>query len=325
MIRQVLRFSVFCAAAGSLVCAISSAVAADTTSKASAAAKKKVLFIAGKPSHGYGEHEHHAGCQLLAAALNESGLPIEVVVHQNGWPNDPRIFDGVAAVVMYCDGGTGHMVMDHLSQLDELANKGVGIGAIHYAVEVPTGRSGSYFLDWMGGYFEADWSVNPHWTAKFQALPKHPVTRGVKPFTINDEWYFHMRFRENMDRVTPILTAIPPASTMARGDGPHEGNPTVRQEVAAGVPQHMMWVVERPDGGRGFGCTGAHYHWNWGNDRFRMLMLNAICWIAKVDVPASGVASKSLTVDDLLENLDDKPPGNFSREKIEAMLKDWQP
>ena len=31
-----------------------------------AEAEKKIVFIAGHPSHGYAEHEHHAGCLLLA-------------------------------------------------------------------------------------------------------------------------------------------------------------------------------------------------------------------------------------------------------------------
>ncbi len=299
---------------------------AEPSSKAAqeTGARKKILFIAGKPSHGPGEHEHNAGCQLLAKALNESGLPVEAIVHNNGWPSDPKIFEGVSAVVMYSDGGPNHMVMKHLPELDALTNQGVGIGAIHYAVEVPKERSGSYFLDWMGGYFETDWSVNPHWTADFKDLPKHPVTQGVKPFAINDEWYFHMRFRENLDRVTPILSAVPPPSSVSRPDGPHSGNATVRKEVSEGIPQHVFWVIDRPDGGRGFGVTGAHFHWNWGNDQFRKLVLNAICWIAKVDVPKEGVRSGSLTVDDLLTNLDDKPNAKFSREKIEAMLKEWQ-
>ena len=31
--------------------------------------KHKVLFLAGKPSHGYGAHDHLAGCMLLAKSL----------------------------------------------------------------------------------------------------------------------------------------------------------------------------------------------------------------------------------------------------------------
>jgi hypothetical protein len=300
----------------------SSATAADGVSDA-LAAKKKILFIAGKPSHGYAQHEHNAGCTLLAKCLNESGLPVDAIVSKNGWPTDPKIFDGVSAVVMYCDGGDGHMVNEHLDQLDQLANKGVGIGAIHYGVEVPKGHSGNYFLDWLGGYFETDWSVNPTWVADFKQLPTHAVTRGVKPFSIRDEWYFHMRFTDNMSRVTPVLTAVPPASTMSRPDGPHEGNPAVRKEVADGTPQHMSWVIERPDGGRGFGFTGGHYHWNWGNDQARKLMLNMIAWIAKVDVPADGVPSKTPTVEELMANQDKAVPKNFDKAMIQKDLDAW--
>ena len=47
---------------------------------------------------------------------------------------------------------------------------------------------------------EKHWSVNPHWTAEFTAFSDHPITRGVAPFEINDEWYFHMRFRPDMEK-----------------------------------------------------------------------------------------------------------------------------
>jgi hypothetical protein len=41
--------------------------------------KKKIVFVAGGPSHGYGDHEHLGGCMLLARLLNESGLPVDCV------------------------------------------------------------------------------------------------------------------------------------------------------------------------------------------------------------------------------------------------------
>src|ERR1700754_145576 len=69
--------------------------------------KRKVLFLAGDPSHGYGAHDHLAGCMLLAKSLNESGLPIDATVYHYGWPKDAAAFDGVDCVVMYGDGGPG--------------------------------------------------------------------------------------------------------------------------------------------------------------------------------------------------------------------------
>jgi hypothetical protein len=117
-----------------------------------------------------------------------------------------------------------------------------------------------------------------------------------------------MRFPENMKGVTPILSAVPDASTTNRNDGPHEGNPGVRDLVARGEPQTVAWAMTRADGGRGFGLTGGHYHHNWGDDNLRKLVLNAILWTAKIEVPRDGVASL-ISPSQLKENLDPKPAG----------------
>ena len=183
--------------------------------------------------------------------------------------------------------------------------KGVGLALLHYAVEPTKQKGNKEFLDWTGGCFETDWSVNPTWRAEFKSLPAHAITRGVQPFIMNDEWYFYMRFRDGMKDVQPILQAVAPAATMDRPDGPHEGNPAVREAVKRGEPQILAWACERPDGGRGFGFTGGHFHSNWGNDDCRKLVLNAILWTAKVEVPATGVECK-VTAEDLKQNQDKK-------------------
>ncbi|MCI0358939.1 MAG: NPCBM/NEW2 domain-containing protein [Planctomycetaceae bacterium] len=287
------------------------------------AAAKKVVFIAGKPSHGYGAHEHNAGCQLLAKELQAAMPSIKCDVVLNGWPADESILTGADCIVMYCDGGGGHMVNAHLDSVDALAKKGVGIVCIHYGVEVPKGKIGDRFLDWIGGYFEMNWSVNPHWTAKYEKFPDHPISRGVEPFEINDEWYYHMRFREGMKGVTPILTALPPKESLSRPDGPHSGNPAVRVAVLERKePQHMAWAAEREGGGRGFGFTGGHDHWNWGDPNFRKVMLNAIVWCAHGEVPAKGVESPRVTLAALEANMDPKnKPANFNREEIRERVK----
>ena len=268
---------------------------------------KKIVFLAGPPSHGPSEHEHRAGCLLLKSCLDKvPGVVSEV--YSNGWPRNPEeAFAGAATLVVYSDGGGGHPLLrdDHLKTVGELMQKGVGLVCLHYAVEPTKEKGEKEFLDWIGGCFEIDWSVNPTWRADFKALPTHPITRGVKPFSINDEWYFHMRFRDGMKGIVPILQDVAPASTMDRPNGPHEGNPAVREAVKQGEPQIVAWACERPDGGRGFGFTGGHYHRNWGNDNVRKLVLNAILWTAKAEVPADGVESK-VTEAELRQNLDKK-------------------
>jgi type 1 glutamine amidotransferase len=268
--------------------------------------EKRIVMIAGKPSHGPGEHEHRAGLLLFQKCL--AGFPgIQVEVYTNGWPSDSEVLKGAVAVVIYSDGGGGHPALqdDHLQQLGALMKQGVGLACIHYAVEPTIEKGQREFLDWIGGCFEINRSVNPVWAADFKTLPDHPIARGVKPFKLKDEWYFNMHFRDGMKGVTPILTAVPTPDTMSRTDGPHEGNPGVRAAVQHGETQTVAWASERPDGGRGFGFTGGHYHRNWGDDNFRKVVLNGILWVAKVEVPPDGVNS-TVTAADLTQNLDPK-------------------
>lgn len=279
---------------------------------------KRVVFLAGRPSHGYGAHEHYAGCMILAKRLEEAKPDYKIEVFQHEWPQETEALEQADVIIMYCDGGQGHPVNKHLDLVDKLAKKGAGIVCLHYGVEVPKGEPGQKFLQWIGGYFETDWSVNPHWAAEFKEFPDHPVARGVKPFSMQDEWYYHMRFVDDMKNVTPILTAIPPASTLSRPDGPHSGNPHVRAK--AGQPQHVAWCFERADGGRGFGFTGGHDHWNWGQPDFRKVVLNAIVWSAQGEVPANGIEAAEVTLEQLKENQDYPIPENYDFEEAKRRI-----
>ncbi|MDB5291413.1 MAG: hypothetical protein JWL69_2654 [Phycisphaerales bacterium] len=287
--------------------------------------RKKIVFLSGHPSHGFAQHEHYAGCMLLAKALNENEPKVYAEVYKYEWPKNPAAFDNAAAIIIYCDGGGGHLALSHLKELDEMLDKGVGLGCIHYGVEPgdeknnPNGRT--EFLKWIGGYFETFFSINPTWKASFTDLPHHPVANGVKPFTTHDEWYYHMRFRNDMQGVTPILSAVPPDNTRQGKDDAHGGNPHIRAAIGKNIAETTVWVAERPHDGRGFGCTGAHYHFNWGSDNFRKTILNAVVWIAHVDVPKDGVQSKTPTPDDLLANLDPKTPDKgFTKEGLQKRI-----
>lgn len=266
---------------------------------------KKVVLIGGRDSHGRGQHAHGPGMRLFAGCLED--VPgILPAVYTGGWPKDPTAIDNADAIVIYSDGGGGHPIIPHLDAVAERMAKGVGLGCIHYAVEVPKGPAGDRLVEWIGGYFETWWSVNPHWHMKEPTIARdHPVARGVEPFDFNDEWYYHMRFREGMEGVTPILSAVPPESTLRRGDGPHSNNPHVRKE--AGKPQVLCWAATRPDGGRGFGFTGGHFHAGWGVDGMRRLVLNAIVWISGLEVPEGGV---TCAVDDALLQKTLEPEGS---------------
>lgn len=276
------------------VAVLSMAIVATVAQAAEPA--KKIVLVAGTPSHGSGEHEFNAGVLLLKSCLDR--VPdVKCEAYHGGWPKDADALATADSILLYMDGGGGHPLLkaDHLARMRALMDRGVGLVCVHYAVEIPKERGGPELTDWIGGYYETGYSINPHWVAQFKALPDHPIARGVKPFSIRDEWYFNIRFRPELAGVVPILKATPPDDvrrTPAAAE--HPG----REEIVA-------WAVERPDGGRGFGFTGGHFHANWGDDYFRKIVLNALVWAAHGEVPPEGVASR-VEPAALKQNLDPK-------------------
>jgi len=280
-----------------------------------AAEPKRLVFIAGRPSHPPLMHEFRAGSLLLEKCLQ--GVPGVVMDrHDQGWVKDEAVLEKADAVVIYADGGGGHPALqgNHLETMKKLAARGCGIGFMHYGVEVPADRGGPAFKDFVGGYYEHQFSCNPIWEPEFRSFPVHPVTRGVQPFQIRDEWYFNMRFADGFTadaaaerdgvKFTPLLVAKP-SDKVRNGPYVYPAGPYKHIQEAAGRNEAMMWAVERKDGGRGFGFTGGHFHRNWGNADFRRTILNALVWVTGVEVPAGGVDSR-VSEDDLKENLDPK-------------------
>jgi type 1 glutamine amidotransferase len=280
-------------------------------------ADKRIVLIAGRPSHPPGMHEFRAGAMLLQKAL--ASVPgVSVQVYDLGWPaketdgarvDDSAALDNADAILIFADGGKGNPAIqgDRMKVIDALAARGVGLGFAHYGVEVPAGVAGQAMHRWIGGYYETYHSVNPMWKPNFDEFPNHPITRGVRPFATHDEWYFSMRWTPDeaaKSRITPILVATP-SDEVRKGPYVSPRGPYEHIIAASGQPETMMWAFERPDGGRGLGFTGGHTHANWGDPNQRKIMLNALLWLAKVEVPARGVED-TITDADLKTNLDDK-------------------
>lgn len=243
-----------------------------------------IVFAAGEPSHGPGEHRFPTGARLLADALNASGLPLRAEV-VDGWPGDVLLREA-ASLVLYSDGLDRHVAKGRVAELQAHAARGRGLSVLHFAVEASPGDLADFLLERLGGRFETDWSVNPLWTAREPILLPHEVTRGVGSFELEDEWYYHLRLAPG---IKPVLQALPPPETLGQ-DGPRSGNPAVRAALARGEAQTLGWVYTSA-GTRAFGFTGGHFHRNWRDDDFRTLVLNGIVWSAGVVVPARGVAS----------------------------------
>lgn len=262
-------------------------IACGVFGKAQAAPTKKVVFIAGKKSHGPGDHEYEKASRLLAHCLqhaaNLKGYRAEV--HLYGWPEDPKTLDDADCIVLYSDGSDHNerdhplLIGDRLEVIGRQMKRGCGLVLIHYATFAPVKRGGPEYLEWVGGFFDYETGNTPnHWLSAIQfceahptpASPQHPISRGLAPFDLREEYYYRMRFRDNDPRRVPIL------------------NVNLPNEPA---PQTVAWAVARKDGGRGFAFTGGHPYTNFQNENVRRMLLNAIVWASRGEVPVGGVQS----------------------------------
>lgn len=257
-------------------------------SAAERAAGRKIVLIAGPlDSHPRDTHEYEKNVILLKYCLDTSpdfhGAKVEV--HFNGWPANPTTLDD-ADTIFLTSGGSDRKETDHplyvgdrFSQLERQMKRGCGVVFFHWSTFHPR-RVHHQITEWAGGYFDYESGTNANkWYSAIQtrewttavASPTHPVARGVQPFKVTEEFYFKMRFRNDDERLTPILFK--------------ESGGDARANTVA-------WAVERNGGGRGFGFTGGHFYKNWWLPDFRRLVLNAIAWTARVEVPAPGIGSQ---------------------------------
>ena len=250
-------------------------------------AEKTILFIAGPKSHPPGQHEHPAGCELLAKHMESSGLGIKAEVSL-GWPQDASKIAAADTVVIYGDGFDGHVAKGHVAELRKRFEAGKGLAVLHFALDPSDPEMANLWDEAIGGHFDPLSSVNPVWMMTHPIIAKHPATHGVAVFEMEEEFYYHIRLRPD---VTSLLSALPPESSLGV-NGPRSANPELRKELADKIPQILAWVVENPNKSHGFGFTGGHFFHNWTNPDFRKLVLNGIAWTAGVEIPENGVVGK---------------------------------
>jgi len=247
---------------------------------------KKIALLAGKKSHGPGEHEYEKSLKLLRGLLQTSpGIAaIDVDVHTAGWPVHDEDLDDVDTIVLFSDGadhGESHhpiLKPERLIELKRQMDRGCGLVVLHYSVFVPIEKAGNDFLQWSGGHF--DYETGPganKWfskieTREFEVFPVagHPVANGLGTFKIREEFYFNMRFPKEKAGWAPILSL-------------DAGKSDASKVVA--------WAISRPGGGRGAGFTGGHFYANWEAEAYRKLLLNMVMWTAGAEVPPGGFES----------------------------------
>jgi type 1 glutamine amidotransferase len=261
-------------------------VAADTAI-AAGGADAQVLIVTGPSRHPPGTHEVAAGGRVVQFMLEhvQNAPPVRSKLVSE-WPREEKIFGTVATIVMLGDLFPGETLAEPAkvkADLTRLMDRGCGMVCIHYATGLRAehvGEDGDHpLLGWIGGYFS---SGCPHHRSTARvctatlvpAETAHPVLRGWKAFTFDDEPYWNNYFGKNgpAENVTPLVTSMLPPEDPKK--------------------ETIAWAVERRDGGRGLGIVVPHFFRSWKIDDLRTLVLNGIFWTAKLDVPPEGLKSE---------------------------------
>lgn len=226
--------------------------------------KTRILLIGKDPDHAFGSHMYMHTCGMLAKCL-ELTPDIEPIV-SNGWPKDEAKLKGVKTIVVYTSPAAELLLNGpHKDQVDKMMKDGVGLVTIHWASSVNKDnleKLGPTWLSYLGGTWVSNVGLSGGKSPLRRLVQDHPIGRGWADYEIEDEYYLN----PTIGKATPFLQV-----TEQKG-----------KDVIVG------WVFERPDGGRSFGTTLGHPYKNFQVEAFRRMLVNAILWSAKVEVPRQG-------------------------------------
>jgi len=266
---------------------------------------KKILFLAGPRDHGMpGRHEYERDLNTLAQSLQQStnlrGVTTQLIV--GSLPRDLAAVNDAAAIVIDSSSDRAadethplfppnpstngrsydEQTATYLKSLEQLIKqKKTGVVILHYASWVENWRARELYLNWTGGLWVQMGSKNPvdEWTMTPENR-KHPVLRGVKPWTYRDEVFCRF-FLPDDKRRTDLLLA------------------TGKEDKTAIGPQIASWAYQRDDGGRAFVFGGLDFRDNLARDDYRRFLLNGIAWAAGIEIPRAGVESPTPDVSDV--------------------------
>lgn len=232
---------------------------------------KRVLLLGSKPdSHPPTTHEYMAGVRLLATLLQRQPNVTPIVIQADEpWKEGPELMDSADGAVVFLTEGASWLSRDprRLAAFQRLASRKGGLAVPHWGMGTRDAAPIENFVKLFGachGGPDRKYKVGEF--AVSIAAADHPATRGLKPFTAHDEFYYALKTLPPSDRLTSLL----------------------KIEVDESTPM-VGWAWERPDGGRSFGFSGGHFHANWKLPEYRRLMTQGVLWTLGREIPPKGV------------------------------------
>ena len=172
-----------------------------------------------------------------------------------------------------------NLIPARLAAFQRLAERKGGLACLHWAMgSKPVEHIPAFTALFGGCHGGPDRKYQFLETQLRPAMDEHPITRGIAPITVHDEFYYALKWTDLKPGPRPLMEAI-----------------------IEEAPQTVAWAWDRPDGGRSFGFSGLHFHDHWKRAEYRRLVAQGVMWSAGVPVPEKG-----LNVD--LAEADYRPP-----------------
>ncbi len=259
---------VLAAAAHSAGLGAEPASAADVTGDRRPA---RLLLLGQSPDgHPWSTHEYMDGVRLIGSSLaSEPGIRTIVVRADSPWVDGPELLDGADGAVLFLSEGARWLGEDRsrLHAFQRLAARGGGLVCLHWAMGCRGAGPINPFIQLFGGcHGGPDRKYRVLRTRLSPASARNPISRGIAPFDVEDEFYYRLKFADR-GTVIPVL-----------------------QAKIDGKPETVAWAFERSDGGRSFGFSGFHFHRNWKLLEYRRLIVQGILWTLKRPIPPAGAA-----------------------------------
>jgi len=231
---------------------------------------QRLLLLYQKPDgHPPTTHEYLQGLTRLQTLLRETPkLDVRLVPADEPWTDGPELLDGADGCVLFLSEGAKWVSADpaRLAALQRFAERRGGLVCLHWGMGTKSAEPIAAYVKLFGGchggpdrkYKVAEMELR-------QTSSPHPITRGVTAVTVNEEFYYALKWAD--PKPTPLMEA-----------------------VIEGEAYAVSWAWNRPDGGRSFGFSGLHFHANWDRPEYRRLVTQGVLWTLGREIPAEGIA-----------------------------------
>lgn len=287
-------------------------------------AQTRIVIVGARTSQGQGVHEFFSGVRaletmLMESAVFEEGSEPDIEAFPFGWTEETSL-DGATTLVMYFDGRQENPLQDAAvrSAVGRFVSDGGSLVAVHHATFTDDDALRPSLKSWFGGTLPPDGELSKAFFSVSTAENDHPAGRGVGEIAYVDEAYSPLDFDHESGHVRPVVTGqIMPLSGAGNAAASEP-----RQGVAA-------WAFERVDGGRSFAFTGGNELSAFDVLGVRTLLLNAIAWASRIEIPETGVSTQAdpVLAAKLLNPRYGEKPFSVSRvmtaEEYSVMHLDW--